>query len=95
MVAGDQQVYTVEIRNPSSHAIAGIIVTNPIPDRMGYIAGSAQGPGADIDFSVDGGASFAKPEALSIKLAAVTKPVSMALRRAVSTVSFAILTASL
>jgi len=69
VVAGDRLVYTVEIHNSTSHALSGIIVTNPIPERMGYIAGSAQGPGADVDFSVDGGASFAKPEALTIKLA--------------------------
>jgi uncharacterized repeat protein (TIGR01451 family) len=69
VVAGDQLVYTVGIHNPTSRTLSGVIVTNPIPNRMGYIAGSAQGPGADIDFSVDGGASFAKPEALTIKLA--------------------------
>jgi uncharacterized repeat protein (TIGR01451 family) len=69
VVAGDQLVYTVEIHNPTARPLAGVIVTNPVPERMGYVDGSAQGPGTDIDFSVDGGATFAKPAALTIKLA--------------------------
>jgi uncharacterized repeat protein (TIGR01451 family) len=79
VVAGDQLVYTVEIRNSTSHPRDGVTVTNPIPERMGYIASSATGPGCDIDFSVDGGISFAKPDALLIALpAGRTRPATAA-----------------
>ena len=79
VVAGDQLIYTVEIHNATARALAGIVVTNPIPERMGYVAASAQGPGAEIDFSVDGGMSFAKPDALTIKLAGgLTRPATAA-----------------
>ena len=70
VVAGDRLVYTLEIRNTTAHPIAGVVATTPVPDRMGFVAGSAQGPGADIEYSVDGGQTFGKPETLSIKLAA-------------------------
>jgi len=79
VVAGDQLVYTVEIHNSTPRALAGVVVTNPIPERMGYVAASAQGPGADIDFSVDGGLSFAKPGSLTIKLAGgLSRPATAA-----------------
>ncbi len=79
VVAGDQLVYTVEIRNTTTHSRDGVTVTNPIPERMGYIASSAAGPGCDIDFSVDGALSFAKPEGLLITLpAGRTRPATAA-----------------
>ncbi len=79
VVAGDQLVYTVEIHNTTMHPLDGVLVTNPIPERMGYIADSAVGPGCDTDFSVDGGVSFAKPAVLLILLAAgQTRPATAA-----------------
>lgn len=70
VVSGDQVVYTVEIRNTTHQAIAGIIAVTPIPEKMRYVGGSATGPGCEIDFSVDGGMSFDSPDHLTIPLPA-------------------------
>lgn len=79
VVAGDQLVYTVEIRNATPTARDGVTVTNPIPERMSYIAASATGPGCDIEFSVDGAVTFGKPDALVIALpAGRTRPATAA-----------------
>jgi hypothetical protein len=42
-------------------------VTKPIPRNTRYVAGSAAGPGADIDFSVDGGRTFGSPQRLAVR----------------------------
>ncbi|HUO82064.1 MAG TPA: hypothetical protein VM616_04310, partial [Gammaproteobacteria bacterium] len=40
-------------------------VTVTIPPGMRYVADSAAGPGTDIGYSIDGGASFAEPDELN------------------------------
>lgn len=70
VVSGDQVVYTVEIRNTTQHAIDGISAVTPVPEKMTYIAGSASGPGCEVDFSVDGGVNFDSPDHLTIQLPA-------------------------
>ncbi|MBS0612965.1 MAG: DUF11 domain-containing protein [Proteobacteria bacterium] len=70
VVSGDELVYTVEIRNTTPHPIEGVVAVSPIPEKMTYLAGSASGPGCDIEFSVDGGGSFAAAKDLTIKLPA-------------------------
>jgi uncharacterized repeat protein (TIGR01451 family) len=77
VVGGDQLVYTVEIRNTTNHPIGQVVAISPIPERMGYVAGSAAGPGCDIDFSVDGGANFGKPQDLLIALPAGQTHISV------------------
>lgn len=66
VVPGDQVVYTVTFTNTGDEAASAITVTDPIPAQMRYVDGSAFGPGTDIVFSVDGGASFAAPDALVV-----------------------------
>lgn len=79
VVSGDRVVYTVEIHNGTAHPIESAVAISPIPERMSYLADSAAGPGCDIDFSVDGGVSFGKPQALTIKLpAGQTRPATAA-----------------
>jgi uncharacterized repeat protein (TIGR01451 family) len=68
VVGGDRLVYTVEIRNITARPIEQILAVSPIPARMVYVEGSATGPGCEIDFSVDGGASFGAPKSLLVKL---------------------------
>jgi len=65
-VPGDEIVYTITFTNISDEAADNVRVTNPIPEQMAFIPGTAFGPGADVMFSVDGGATFAVPEELTI-----------------------------
>lgn len=62
---GQEIDYTVRITNPGKQPIENASVVQALPVNTRYVAGSATGAGADIEFSIDGGQSFAKPTALS------------------------------
>ena len=66
VMPGDYMIYTLEVTNVGSRAVANPVVTNPVPAHMLYIADSAVGPGAEVTFSVDGGRSFDRPENLQL-----------------------------
>lgn len=61
---GQELDYTVRIRNPGTTPLDQVTVVQALPMNTHYVAGSATGAGADIQFSIDGGQSFAKPVAL-------------------------------
>lgn len=61
---GQEIDYTVRITNPGKQVMDSVTVVQPLPANTRYVAGSAAGAGADIQFSIDGGQSFAKPSAL-------------------------------
>ena len=65
-VPGDEIIYTVTFTNISNERADNVRVTNPIPAEMAFIPGSAFGPGTDISYSVDGGASFAAADQLLV-----------------------------
>lgn len=67
IVPGDTVVYTIEARNISAQdAAERVVITDPIPDHTRYIDGSAEGEGAQVLFSVDGGMRFDAPDALRV-----------------------------
>ena len=63
--AGDEIHYTVRVRNPGKQAVENIVVTKRLPFGVHYLRNSASGPAAEIQFSIDGGKTFATPDALS------------------------------
>jgi uncharacterized repeat protein (TIGR01451 family) len=63
--AGDEIHYTVRVHNPGKQAVDTVIVTKRLPFGVHYLRGSATGPAAEVQFSVDGGKTFATPEALA------------------------------
>jgi uncharacterized repeat protein (TIGR01451 family) len=63
--AGDEIHYTVRVRNPGKQAVDTIVVTKRLPFGVHYLRGSAAGPAAEVQFSTDGGKTFATPEALA------------------------------
>jgi hypothetical protein len=66
VVPGNEVVYTVEIRNTTSLPRPPPTVDYPVPEHMSYVADSAVGAGAEVTFSTDGGATFARPDALFV-----------------------------
>ncbi|MEM7282758.1 MAG: hypothetical protein AAF438_14140 [Pseudomonadota bacterium] len=66
VVPGDEIVYTVTFTNISEETADNVTVVDPIPDQMTYVRGSVFGPGADITFSVDGGATFEAEDDLRV-----------------------------
>jgi uncharacterized repeat protein (TIGR01451 family) len=74
VLPGENVVYTTTFRNISDEAADNIVITNPIGESLVYVEGSAFGPGADVEFSVDGGQTFAVRDALSVTEDGVTRP---------------------
>ena len=68
VVPGDDVVYTITFTNISNDAAENVVITNPISENLTYINGSAFGPGTVIEFSIDGGQSFAAAEQLRVSL---------------------------
>src|SRR5262245_52686429 len=63
VVPGDEIVWTIVASNVCTTAAGDVAITNPVPAHMRYVGSSAFGPGADIEFSLDG-STFATPAAL-------------------------------
>ena len=59
--AGDELHYTVRVRNPGESPVSDVVVTKRLPFGVRYHPGSATGPACKIQFSVDGGLTFAVP----------------------------------
>ncbi len=66
VVPGDVVIYTTTVENISDQAADDIVVTSPVPEHLSYVAGSAFGPGMLIEFSVDGGVTYAAAEELTV-----------------------------
>jgi len=64
--AGDDVYYTIRVRNPGRAVVGRIVVTKRLPFGMHYTRNSAVGPAAEVQFSVDGGESFAAPAELRV-----------------------------
>jgi uncharacterized repeat protein (TIGR01451 family) len=65
VVPGDEVVWTIVANNVCTTPAGDIAITNPVPQHMRYVGSSAFGPGANIEFSLDG-STFAAPEALVV-----------------------------
>ncbi|CAN5340693.1 hypothetical protein BH24PSE2_BH24PSE2_12430 [soil metagenome] len=61
---GGEIYFTIAFTNVTGEALVRATVTARILPGMRYVGGSASGPGTDISFSIDGGATFAGPEEL-------------------------------
>jgi uncharacterized repeat protein (TIGR01451 family) len=64
---GEEVFYTVRIRNTGAAPVQPVVITKPIPHNTRYVADSAAGPAVDIDYSVDGGRTFAAPQQLVVR----------------------------
>ena len=63
--AGDEVHYTVRVHNPGKQAVDKVVVTKRLPFGVHYLRGSATGPAAEVQFSIDGGETYATPETLA------------------------------
>jgi len=66
VVPGETVFYTITFMNVSTEPADNVVITNPIAEDLMYVDGSAFGPGTDIHFSVDGGATFAAANELTV-----------------------------
>ena len=63
---GDELVITVTFLNTTQHALDGVRITQPIPPTMRYVEGSGVGPGSEVLYSVDGGATYGQQNELGV-----------------------------
>lgn len=74
---GQEVIYVLTYRNTGKEAASNVVVNNPVPAELTYVAGSASGKNTRFDVSVDGGKQFAPLEKLIIKKAdGTTRPAS-------------------
>jgi uncharacterized repeat protein (TIGR01451 family) len=66
VVPGDDVIYTITFTNTSSETADNIVITNPLAGELTYVEGSAFGPGTTIEFSVDGGNTYAAASELTV-----------------------------
>lgn len=66
VVPGERVIYTTTFRNTGAEAADNVVITNPLSASLTYVEGSAFGPGMTLEFSVDGGVSFAAADALMV-----------------------------
>jgi uncharacterized repeat protein (TIGR01451 family) len=63
---GDVVIFTTRYTNKGKQPATGVVVTNPVPEHMTYVDLSAEGKGSKVDFSIDGGRTYAAPEKLKV-----------------------------
>lgn len=66
VVPGETVYYTITFTNVSDETADNVVITNPIAADLVYVDGSGFGPGADMQFSVDGGQTFAGAAELTV-----------------------------
>lgn len=66
VVPGETVYYTITFSNVSDETADNVVITNPIAGDLVYVDGSGFGPGADMQFSVDGGQTFANAQDLAV-----------------------------
>src|SRR5262245_39669582 len=60
-------IYTLHADNKGSKPADDVVVTDPIPEHMDYVDGSASSQGTVLTFSADGGKTWAAKDKLVIK----------------------------
>lgn len=76
VVPGQRVVYTISFRNVGNEPADNVVITNPIAETLTYVAGSAAGRDLEVEFSVDGGASFAPADELAVVDNGIERPAT-------------------
>ena len=67
LAQGQVVYYTLRITNPTPVFANKVQVSQMIPANTTYVPGSAAGPGADVEFSIDGGQTYAPAADLKLE----------------------------
>ena len=78
VVPGDTVIFTVSYANTDTKPADRVVVINPVPQHMTYLDKSAEGKGAVIEFSVDGGKTYAAPGKLTVADKGQQRPATAA-----------------
>lgn len=69
IVPGDEVIYVISWKNNGAKPAGDVVVNNPVPPQVVFVAGSSKAPGAKDEVSVDGGKTWGQLESLSVKTA--------------------------
>ncbi|HEX6999963.1 MAG TPA: hypothetical protein VF322_17660 [Gammaproteobacteria bacterium] len=72
--AGDELLYTVSFENVGGAPASDVRITQPLPDGVRYVPGTAVGPGAVASYSADGGRTFGAPDELTVSAGGARRP---------------------
>lgn len=67
IVPGDEVIYVISWKNNGAKPAGDVVVNNPVPKQVSFVAGSSKAPGAKDEVSVDGGKTWGQLEALTVK----------------------------
>ena len=73
---GERVVYTITFRNVGAEPADNVVITNPIADSLVYVAGSAASDIAAVEFSIDGGQTFAPASELRVVDGDIERPAT-------------------
>lgn len=68
-VPGQEVIYVLTYKNTDKKPATNVVISNPVPKELTYVAGSETGKNARFEVSVDGGKKFATLDKLTIKTA--------------------------
>ncbi len=66
VLPGEEVIYTVTFANTSDDVADNVVITNPLPAELTYVDGTAGGEGTRVQFSADGGVTFAQAAELRV-----------------------------
>jgi uncharacterized repeat protein (TIGR01451 family) len=66
VVPGNEVVWTITAKNVCDKPADNVVIANPVPEHMAYVADSAMGTGTDIAYSLDG-QEFKPAAALTVR----------------------------
>lgn len=64
---GQEVIYVITYRNTGAEPVQNVVVNNPVPKELSYVANSALGTGTRFEASVDGGKTFGVYSQLTVK----------------------------
>lgn len=66
IVPGNEVIYVISWKNKGTQPATGVVVNNPVPKEVSFVAGSSQVVGAVDEVSVDGGKTWGALETLKV-----------------------------
>lgn len=66
VVPGNEVIWTITAKNVCGKPAENIVIANPVPEHMTYVANSAMGVGTAITYSIDG-KEFSPAAALTVR----------------------------
>jgi uncharacterized repeat protein (TIGR01451 family) len=73
---GERVVYTITFKNVGAEPADNVVITNPIAESLTYVAGSAARDDASVEFSIDGGQTFAPASDLKVIDGGIERPAT-------------------